>query len=318
MNETTEITTTHNPQDFSQQLREQTTAVRVRLSKFGTRRTLSSAQKNRAAQPFDARGKAISASKRLIDTSAPEYRAVTSRMQAIVDTWKRGAVAYPEEAVRLMKTSYIDEFRAQVEEAQRDVDRLTEELNRIYPHLRQQASQDLGELHDPEDYPETLRGAFTITVDYPAITPDERLARLHPELYQREQEKISARFTQALADMETALAEELSDMIEHLQQKMSGLDDGTAKRFHSSTVDNLTHFFHRFRELSIGSNDELETLVDQTQEVMQGISPRDVRAPGFAGRSIRQTIREGMTRVSAQLDGLLVDRPRRQISFDDE
>ena len=53
-------------------------AVRVSLTWFGTRKSLTAEQKAEAAEPFGAEAQFISAGKKLIDTKHPAYKAVTA------------------------------------------------------------------------------------------------------------------------------------------------------------------------------------------------------------------------------------------------
>jgi hypothetical protein len=53
----------------------------------------------------------------------------------------------------------------------------------------------------------------------------------------------------------------------------------------------------------------LDELVSQTQRVIQGVKPQQLRDDN----SLRQQINRQMASVQASLDGLLVDRPRRSI-----
>src|SRR5690242_17336938 len=58
-------------------LRTTMAAVRVSFTWFGVQKSLTAAQKERAAEAFDAQGQFLSATKKLIDTKHPGYRAVT-------------------------------------------------------------------------------------------------------------------------------------------------------------------------------------------------------------------------------------------------
>jgi hypothetical protein len=74
-------------------------------------------------------------------------------------------------------------------------------------------------------------------------------------------------------------------------------------------VTNLTEFFNRFRSLNIRSNDQLDELVGQCQDVVRGVEPQLLRD----NRGLRQTVAQELTQVQNVLDDLLIDRPRRNI-----
>jgi len=62
----------------AERLRTTMAAVRVSLSWFGVRKTLTPDQKAQAAESFGAEGAFLSAGKKLLDTRHPAYRAVAA------------------------------------------------------------------------------------------------------------------------------------------------------------------------------------------------------------------------------------------------
>ena len=85
--------------------------------------------------------------------------------------------------------------------------------------------------------------------------------------------------------------------------------DGQPKVFRDSAVGNLTEFFERFRDLNVRSNDELDRLVADAQRIVRGVEPQNLRD----NQDLRQHVATELSRVQSVLDGLLVDRPRRNI-----
>ncbi|PQO25585.1 hypothetical protein C5Y96_24955, partial [Blastopirellula marina] len=67
--------------------------------------------------------------------------------------------------------------------------------------------------------------------------------------------------------------------------------------------------FERFRSLNVRSNDQLDELVSQCQNIVQGVQPQTLRDDA----QVRQTFNRELSSVQATLDELLVDRPRRRI-----
>ncbi len=90
---------------------------------------------------------------------------------------------------------------------------------------------------------------------------------------------------------------------------MTGQVDGKPKIFRDSAVENLSEFFERFRRLNVRSNAELEELVAQCDQVVQGVEPQSLRD----NQGLRRAIAHELSKVQTSLDGLLVSRPRRNI-----
>ena len=78
----------HASATVSERLRDTTAAVRLSFTWPGVRKALSAEQKSRAAEAFDADGSSIAATKRLIDTSHPAFKAVTAVKSQATGYWK--------------------------------------------------------------------------------------------------------------------------------------------------------------------------------------------------------------------------------------
>jgi hypothetical protein len=101
--------------------------------------------------------------------------------------------------------------------------------------------------------------------------PPEYLRQLSPQLYQQEVSRIAARFDEAVQLAEHTFTEELSKLVSHLTERLSGSDDGKPKVFRDSAIENLSEFFARFRHLNIRSDQQLDNLVAQARRVVRGV-----------------------------------------------
>ena len=284
-------------------------AVRVSLTWFGTRKSLTAEQKAEAAEPFGAEAKFISAGKKLLDTKHPAYKAVTAVRGKVIAYWKSLSLPYPEPGIRLIRQQKIDAFVAQMQEFQEQLAEAVTNLDGHYHELKATARKRLGSLYNSDDYPASLEGLFEIGFDFPPMEPPEYLQHINPALYEQECERVQGRFDEAVRLAEEAFTAELAKLISHLTERLSGQDDGSPKIFRDSAVENLTEFFQRFRELNVRSSDQLDQLVSQAQQVIRGVDPQDLRD----NASLRQHVATEMSQVASVLDGMLVDRPRRNI-----
>lgn len=293
----------------AQQLRATMAAVRVSLSWFGTRKTLTREQKSEAADAFGAEGAFLSAGKKLVDTSHPALKAVTAVRGRILALWKASSLPYPESGVRLIRQDRVEEFNARMQELREELGAAVERLDEHFAELKSAARQRLGRLFNPADYPDSLRGLFAVEWDFPNVDAPDFLRELNPRLYQEECQRVQARFDEAVRLAEDAFVAELARLVSHLTERLSGQEDGRPKTFKDSTVENLNEFFQRFRELNVRSNDELDRLVADAQRAIRGVEPQSLRDDA----DLRQHVAAELSRVQSTLDGLLVDRPRRNI-----
>ena len=290
-------------------LRATMAAVRLSISWFGTRKTLTPQQKAQAAESFGAEGEYLSAGKKLLDTSHPAFKAVTAVRTRIVSYFKGISLPYPEPAIRLLRQDDIQTFDVQMTTLRSDLDEAVEKLDEHYSELREAARERLGTLFNEGDYPDSLRGLFAVEYDFPSVEPPDYLRQLNPELYQQECRRIAARFDEAVQLAEEAFTGELAKLVSHLTERLAGTEDNKPKIFRDSAVENLSEFFERFRHLNIGSSEQLDKLVDQVQGIVRGVTPKDLRDRD----SLRQHVATELSAVQSVLDGLLVNRPRRNI-----
>jgi hypothetical protein len=303
--------------DAANHLQADWAGIRLSFGRMGVRKTLTSGQKQTAADQFDAAGDYISAGKKLIDTRDAAFKKVSAVMTKARETWQDSTLPYPEPGIRLIRQDRIDALTSKMGGFQAELAEAVASLAGRYDELRERARGKLGDLYNESDYPATLDGLFRIEWDLPSLAPPEYLMG-NPNLYAEQSAKIAARFNEAVSLAEDAFIGELADAIDSLQRKLSGLDDGTEKRLHGSTLDNLGNFFQRFKTLNLHSSAELDRIVEQAEAALSGKSliggKAITRDELRDSASIRSDIRTRLSAVSASLEGLMVSQPRRAIT----
>ena len=101
----------------------------------------------------------------------------------------------------------------------------------------------------------------------------------------------------------------MTRLVAHLSERLAGQNDGKPKVFRDTAITNLTEFFLRFQRLNIRSNEQLDELVAQAQDIVRGVQPQQLRE----NLDLREQVAEQLGSVQSALDDLLVDRPRRNI-----
>ena len=291
------------------QLRDSSAAVRLSFNWMGVRRTLTPHQRAVAADSFGAEGDFLSAGKKLLDTKHPKFKALTAIRGEAVSMWKSISLPWPEPGIRLIHREQIEDFDNRATSIASRLDEAVVDLDGHYDELRHAARDRLGSLFNASDYPVSLAGAFSMSWDFPSVDPPGYLRQVNPELYEQECDRVRSRFAEAIRLAEEAFTAELSELLSHLCERLNGDRDGKPKVFRDTAVSNLTEFFSRFRSLNVGSNAELDRLVEQTQCVLRGVRPNSLRQSD----GLRQHITTQLSGVQSVLDGMMVDRPRRNI-----
>jgi len=292
----------------AERLRITTTAVRVSLSWLGVRKTLTSEQKQQAAETFNAEGEYLSARKKLLDTKHPAYKEVTAVRGKIVSFWRALTLPYPEPGIRLIRQSQVEQFNQQMLTFREDLQAAVGKLDDHYSELKTVARRRLGNLYNPADYPPHLDGLFSVEWDFPNVEPPDYLLQLSPEIYEQERSRVTARFDEAVHLAEQAFIAEISKLVSHLTERLTATN-GEKKIFRDSAVTNMTEFFDRFRQLNVRSNEQLDGLVEQARQIVQGHEPQALRD----SEALCQQVATQLSRVQTALDGMMVDAPRRRI-----
>jgi hypothetical protein len=293
----------------AQRLRTTMAAVRLAFTWLGVRKTLAPEQRTTAARAFHADRELLSASKLTLDLKHPAYRAVAAVRSEAYGYWRTVTLPFPEAGIRLLPQSSLSTFASTMQTYRERLQEAARELGSQYDTMKSEAERRLGTLFNASDYPTTLDGLFDLEVTYPAIEPPQYLVSLHPEVYQQEQARVRERFESAVELAEQAFATELQRLTAHLAERLTGLHDGQPKVFRDSAVENLREFFERFRRLNIRSSPELDTLVEEAQQVITGIEPQQLRD----SVRLRQMVARDFEQIQASVGEMLVDRPRRNI-----
>ena len=214
--------------------------------------------------------------------------------------WKPGSAYYARRTSSCSPT--LQGFQEELVQAEAD-------LNAVYESIKADARQRLGRLYDAGDYPSEIRHVFGLDYDFPSVEPPAYLLRIAPDVYRQEQQRVAARFEEAVRLAEQAFVGELSQLVAHLTERLTAGPEGTKKVFRDSAVGNLTEFFEKFRALNIGSNAQLDSLVEQARQIVRGVEPQALRGQ----ESLRQQVAAQLGQVQAALEGLVIDAPRRRI-----
>ena len=300
---------TRPPRRPAEQLRATMAALRVSFMWFGIRKTLTPEQKSQAAETFGAEGQFLSAGKKLLDSKHPAFRAVNAVKHEVVTYWRGVSLPFPEPGIRLIRQQDISAVQVQLTTLKAELTEAVEQLDQQYDALKATARERLGSLFNPTDYPDSLRSLFDVTWDFPNVEPPSYLQQLSPDLYRQESQRVAARFDEAVQLAETAFIEEMSRLVSHLTERINGSDDGQPKVFRDSAIENIREFFQRFRELNVHSSEQLDQLVEQSQRILNGVDPQALRDTA----QLRQRVSGELSAVQSVLDGMMVDRPRRNI-----
>ena len=306
--------------EYSDLLREQFTAVKLRTKWWGITKAVDDYSRRQMASAVGADEKEVHAKKYLVDTKQPQYKACTAVRSQAKSYVKECTLPFPEDGIRLLKRDCLSEFTNKMAGYTAQLDQAVSALQDAYWDIRQERSKALAGMFREGDYPITLADQFSIWSEFPSIEPPEYLQDSNNRIYQQERQRCAARLEEAVNLAEQAMADEFKKYLDHLVDMLGYNEMGESKMFQIKangrcpTVDNLREFFGKFRNLSLGSNEQLDELVDAAQAILGNTKPELLReAP-----NVRDVVRQGMAAISERLDSAMVARPKRLIRLDDE
>ena len=94
----------------AQRLRTTMAAVKLSFTWLGVRKTLAPEQRATAARAFHADSELLSASKLILDTKNPAYRAVAAVRSEASGYWRTVTLPFPEAGIRLLPQSSLGLF----------------------------------------------------------------------------------------------------------------------------------------------------------------------------------------------------------------
>ena len=294
------------------ELRKNTLAVRVQFERLNNSKSLNSEQKAVIAKCFSANKRRLSASKKLFDIKHPAISRVKAILGQVKSFWEASTLPYTEDSIRLLPRTKVEAFDQQMKDYDTSLDEAKNHLDDCRDEIldaAQKHHEGLGLLWDPNDYPKVLSEEVGFKHDYPSIEPPQYLAELAPNIYKQEQDRIQARLQEAVSMAETAFLNEFKELVAHLHERLTPDADGKKKIFRDTAITNLKEFFTKFKELHLGSNDELEKLVADAQELVTGIAPDELREH----KLLSQQIAQGLADIDKKLTPLVVNQPRRKI-----
>jgi len=155
-NTDTNSPTLQSERSATNRLRTTMAAVKLAFTWLGVRKTLAPDQRTTAARAFQADRELLSASKLILDTKNPAYRAVAAVRSEASSYWRTVTLPFPEAGIRLLPQNSLGLFANTMTGYRDKLQEAARELAAQYDAIKSQAQQRLGTLFSASDYPTTL------------------------------------------------------------------------------------------------------------------------------------------------------------------
>lgn len=150
-----------------------------------------------------------------------------------------------------------------------------------YPTLRENARRMLGAMFNEDDYPPTsdIESRFIIEVSYlPIPDPADFRVRLGGVKEDEIRASIERRMEETVNNAMAHLWKELHGVVNHVVDRLSDAEDGEAKKFHATLIDNLRRVVDVTPRLNLTGDEDLQRFVDMAKSKLASVDVNTLRA----------------------------------------
>lgn len=295
-------------QDPGVNLARKTVCVKVRISTMGNTRKVPTTQIE-----ADADKTLLRVSKHLVDS--PELKAI-GRWDNEIRRFLYDICLPFEIGIHLLPVTALEMVEERLRTFAEGREQLVEAFLAAYPALCEAAAVRLRSLYNPADYPpaDEVRRQFGFAWQYVSFGVPEQLKGISEKVWEQEREKAAQRMAEASEEIQQVLRESMARLVQHMAERLKEGADGKPRRFKESTVSNLVEFLANFEFRNVTDDQQLQKLVGEARELLQGVNAEDLRTTG----AVRSKVQQGMSALAAQLDTMVVKTGGRKFRLDEE
>src|ERR1700720_1498171 len=223
-----------------QSLSQSTVILQVKFGLLGDSRKVSASQVE-----VDTDKQLLRVAKKiLVSVEFEAIRQLDRKVKKYLDS-----VCVPfETGTRFLAVPLIEDVDRKLREFERERTDLVDRFLDSYPTLCESMSDRLRVLHNPTDYPpiDMVKARFYFTWRYVAYGVPGQLKTISGRIWQEEREKAAQRFAEAQTEAQGLLRESMSELVNHMVERLDASENGKPKVFKKSTVANLGDFLATF------------------------------------------------------------------------
>jgi hypothetical protein len=291
---------------------KQAVALVIETHRMGVRRMVT------GHTPEGADPEMVRVSKAIL--AGQEYRAVArcdhririqiGKLGLPISAYFKGAAVIP--------VALLDEVEDRLDAWQEERRAAVDAFLAAYPALVTRAQERLGPLFDPADYPpvEALPGLFGVSIQYLTFDMPGVLEHCSERARRRALQEGRAKLAEAVEEMRGHLRTAFGAVVGHLKDRLApDPATGETKVLRAGSVDRLLEFLDTFAARNTVAGDvELAALVEQTRALVSGVEAPALRSDD----ALRSAVQAGLASIANQLDQLLVTKPARRYTWDEE
>lgn len=173
----------------------------------------------------------------------------------------------------------------------------------------------LGHLFNRNDYlsVEQARERFSLSWEWLEFKTPDKLRSISPKMFEREREKAKAGIQSAAESIVASTREGALALLRSFSEKLGEPEPGKRKKqIAENSIERYGEFFQNLKQLlTVTGDTDLEALADKAQDVLKGITVKELRSDD----DIRDAVHQEFAALIPEAEKLVVDAPRRKIVF---
>jgi len=260
----------------------------------------------------------FTAGKSIIDS--PELRKIASYDCETVRWFRVRCTSAPKKILHpgahIMSVDLLADAFAWMDVREAGRTALFAELKAVYPVRVAEAKVRLKELFDADEYPavEDLEREFSMDYNVMEWGTPKKISTISQAAYEKEMAKAKATWTTVAANVEAGLIVGLQKKIAHLVERLTGEVDGKPKRLNNTALARVEEFLELLPKINLTGNVDIVELGEAARRVIKGVDVKKLKED----KDVRASVVETMSKVTAALDKMMVDAPKRAMNFRDE
>lgn len=255
----------------------------------------------------------VKVSKTLLDSK--ELKAIT-KADANLRIWIKNVCHPFEKGLVLVPFGLVDRVTAKLASHRVEREILVDLFVTAYPSLREQAKQNLGPLYHEKDYPapENVKNVFRFDYTLTTVGVPGELRTISEKLFLDEKKHREEQFKVASEEITQLMRHTLFTLVSSLQDKLEPTDEGKRKVIRQNGLNKMQQFFDIFDLKNVTNDTQLDALVRQARELMDGTTAEGLRS----NDELSAKVHDGMQDITQKLIALIGEAPARMIRDEDE
>lgn len=204
--------------------------------------------------------------------SGDEFKAIKSRDSEFYLWFKKQTVpSYFRKGISLIPQQHVSYVAQKLAEYKAEREELVEALGLVWEARWHESQAETAEKFGYLECPpwDRVQSRFYVRHGYLALTVPGNLQIVSQQVYDQEVAAMQSRLREVEQAITAMLRQEVVDLTRHLVSRLRGLDDGTTRRFASSSIGNLEEWCRLFLDgRNVCNDEELKQVVENLSAVI--------------------------------------------------